>query len=95
VKFFDCKRSSLQDWIDLYQKTGSPVRKTRKNRIAYKVHQEHIDFLRAELKKKPDIFMSDLKELLEKKYYFIHAFNAEWLKKDRKTRRRTPKRYKI
>ena len=26
---FDCKRSSLQDWIDLYQKTGSPVRKTR------------------------------------------------------------------
>jgi len=68
---FDCKRSSLQDWIDLYQKTGSPVRKTRKNRIAYKVHQEHIDFLREELKKKPDIFMADLKELLEKKYPYV------------------------
>ena len=27
---FDCKRSSLQEWIYLYQKTGSPVRKTRK-----------------------------------------------------------------
>ncbi len=65
---FDCKRSSLQDWITMYEKTGSPVRKTIKNRIAYKVKKEHIDFLREELKKKPDIFMGDLKVLLEKKY---------------------------
>ena len=49
---FDCKRSSLQEWIDLYQKTGSPVRKTRKNRIAYRavfqsgqaLHQERITY---------------------------------------------------
>ena len=61
-------RSSLQEWIDLYEKTGSPVRKARKNRVAYKVKKEHIEFLREELKKKPDIFISDLKELLEKKY---------------------------
>lgn len=65
---FDCKRSFLQEWIDLYQKTGSPVRKTRNNRVAYKVKKEHIEFLHDELKKKPDIFISDLKELLEKKY---------------------------
>jgi transposase-like protein len=38
---FDCKRSSLQEWIDLYQKTWSHIRKTQKNRIAHKVHQEH------------------------------------------------------
>jgi transposase-like protein len=25
---FDCKRSSLQDWIKLYNETGASVRKT-------------------------------------------------------------------
>lgn len=91
---FDCKRSSLQEWIDLYQKTGSPVRKTRKNRIAYKVHQEHIDFLRAELKKKPDIFMSDLKELLEKKYPDVSLTRVHigrLLRDNNKTRKRLRK----
>jgi len=45
---FDCKRSSLQDWIDLYKKTGRVLNKTRRNRTAYKVSKEHIDFLREE-----------------------------------------------
>ena len=31
---FDCKRSSLQDWITMYQKTGSHVRKIQRKRIA-------------------------------------------------------------
>jgi len=48
---FDCKRSSLQDWIKLYNETGAPVRKTRRNRSAYKVKREHIDFLHQEIKK--------------------------------------------
>ena len=75
---FDCKRSSLQDWITMYQKTGSPVRKIQKNRIAYKVKQEYIDFLREELPEN----------------YFIHAFSVEWLKKDRNTHKKPVKRYK-
>jgi len=37
-----------------------------------------------------------IKQVKEKHYqnYFIHTFNLEWLKKDRKTRRRSPKLYK-
>jgi transposase-like protein len=31
---FDCKRSSLQDWLKLYEETGSPVRDTKKQRTA-------------------------------------------------------------
>ncbi len=91
---FDCKRSSLQEWIDLYQKTRSPVRKTRKNRIAYKVKKEHIEFLREELKKKPDIFMSDLKELLEKKYPDVELTRVHigrLLRDNNKTRKRLRK----
>ena len=91
---FDCKRSSLQDWIDLYQKTGSPVRKTRKNRVAYKVHKEHIEFLRAELKKKPDIFMPDLKKLLEQKYPDLSLTSVHigrLLRDNNKTRKRLRK----
>ena len=40
-RIFDCKRPSLHRWIDTYKTTGSPISKTRRNRIAYKVHQEH------------------------------------------------------
>jgi hypothetical protein len=65
---FDCKRSSLQDWLKLYEETGSPVRDTKKQRTAYKVKKEYIDFLRQELHKKPDIFMEDLRTLLVNKY---------------------------
>ena len=91
---FDCKRSSLQDWIDLYQKTGSPDRKTRKNRVAYKVKKEHIEFLREELKKKPDIFMGDLKILLEKKYPEVSLTRVHigrLLRDNNKTRKRLRK----
>jgi transposase len=91
---FDCKRSSLQEWIDLYQKTGSPVRKTRKNRVAYKVKKEHIHFLRAELKKKPDIFMPDLKGLLEQKYHDVSLTSVHigrLLRDNNKTRKRLRK----
>lgn len=54
---FDCKRSSLQDWITMYQNTGSPVRKTQKNILVYKVRQVYIDFPREEL---PELFYSRL-----------------------------------
>jgi transposase len=91
---FDCKRSSLKDWIDLYQKTGSPVRNTRKNRVAYIIKKEHIEFLRDELKKKSDIFMSDLKELLEQKYPDLSLTSVHigrLLRDNNKTRKRLRK----
>jgi transposase-like protein len=71
---FDCKRTSLQRWLKLYDEmklydeTGSPIRHTRRQRIAYKVKKHYIDFLRQELHKKPDIFMEDLRTLLVNKY---------------------------
>jgi transposase len=93
-EIFNCKRHSLHRWIAFYKKTGSPVSKTRKNRIAYKVHQHHIDFLRDELKKKPDIFMADLKKLLEKKYPDISLSRehiGRLLRDNNKTRKRLRK----
>jgi len=68
--------------------------KAIKNRIAYKVHQEHIDFLRAELKKKPDIFMPDLKGLLEQKYPDVSLTSVHigrLLRDNNKTRKRLRK----
>jgi len=43
-----------------------------------------------------DVLGRSIKQVKEKNYknYFIHAFNAEWLKKDRKTRKKSLKRYK-
>jgi transposase len=67
VKFFDCKRSSLQRWIDKYEdnKNLSKAKTIRKSR---KVKKEHITFIKSELKKKPDIFLQDLLELLKQEY---------------------------
>ena len=55
-------------------------------------------------KKESPISFEDIKKTLahgikrvkEKNYqnYFIHAFNVEWLKKERKAHRRPPKLYK-
>ena len=95
-RVFDCKRSSLQDWIDLYEKTGSPVRITRKQRTAYKVSKEHISFLRQELQKKPDIFMGDLKEVFDRKFTDTHISRVHigrLLRDNDKTRKRLRKRH--
>jgi len=95
-RVFDCKRSSLQDWIDLYEKTGSPVRTTRKQRTAYKVSKEHISFLRQELQKKPDIFMGDLKEVFDRKFPDTHISRVHigrLLRDNDKTRKRLRKRH--
>jgi transposase-like protein len=91
---FDCKRSSLQEWITMYEKTGSVVRKTQKSRVAYKVKQEYINFLKEELIKKPDIFMADLKVLLEKKYPEVSLSRehiGKLLRDSNKTRKRLRK----
>ena len=93
---FDCKRSSLQDWLKLYDETGSPVRHTRKQRTAYKVKKEYIDFLRQELHKKPDIFMEDLRTLLVNKYPDVDISRehiGRLLRDNNKTRKRLRKKH--
>ena len=93
---FDCKRSSLQDWIKLYNETGTPVRKTRRNRSAYKVKREHIDFLHQEIKKKPDVFMADLKEVFDTKFPHISVSRVHigrLLRDSNKTRKRLRKKH--
>jgi len=95
-EIFDCKRSTLQDWIDMYEKTGSPSRKTKRNRIAYKVHTNHITFLREELRKKPDIFMNDLKDKLERKFPSVSLSRVHigrLLRDNNKTRKRLRKKH--
>lgn len=64
---FDCKRQSLQRWIKTYKKDKSlSTRKTlRKSR---KVKKDHISFIRSELRKKPQIYLQDLLQLLKIKY---------------------------
>jgi transposase len=91
---FDCKRSSLQDWIHLYKKTGSVLNKTRRNRTAYKVSKEHIDFLREEIRKKPDIYMEDLNQLFQSEFPDISLSRVHigrLLRDNDKTRKRLRK----
>ena len=40
---FDCKRASLQRWIEKFRETGSPIRTTRRQRTAYKVKKEYVE----------------------------------------------------
>ncbi|NDB84118.1 MAG: hypothetical protein EB127_15580, partial [Alphaproteobacteria bacterium] len=93
---FDCKRASLQRWIETYRQTGSPVRATRRQRTAYKVKKEYVDFLRQELHKKPDIFMEDLRILLIGKYPdadISREHIGRLLRDNDKTRKRLRKRH--
>jgi len=66
-EIFDCKRSSLQRWIHKYQTEGT-LSKTNITRKARKVKREHIVFIRSELKKKPQIYLQDLLDILKGKY---------------------------
>ena len=93
---FDCKRASLQRWIEKYRETGSPIRTTRRQRTAYKVKKEYVDFLRQELHKKPDIFMEDLRTLLVGKYPdadISREHIGRLLRDNDKTRKRLRKRH--
>ena len=56
---FHCSERSLKRWVDRYNTTGSIQRKDRKQG-SYKVTNEQINFIREELKKKPDILIKDL-----------------------------------
>jgi len=66
-RVFDCKRQSLQRWMKTYKNKQPLARKTRMQR-SYKVRQSHIDFIRRQLRKKPEIFMPDLKNMLEQQF---------------------------
>lgn len=66
-EIFDCKRSSLQRWIYKY-KTEGTLSKGKTRRKARKVKREHITFIRSELKKKPQIYLQDLLDILKGKY---------------------------
>lgn len=66
--------------------------------------EQYFNQVKHYIKKESPISFADVKKTLEKsikqvreknyKNYFIHTFNAEWLKKERKTRRKTLKQYK-
>jgi transposase len=66
--------------------------------------EQYFNQVKHYIKKESPISFADIKKTLEKSIkqvkekhyqnYFIHAFNVEWLKKDRKTRRRPLKLYK-
>ena len=93
---FDCKRASLQRWIETYRESGSPLRTTIRQRTAYKVKKEYVDFLRQELHKKPDIFMDDLRTLLIDKYPdadISREHIGRLLRDNDKTRKRLRKRH--
>ena len=91
---FDCKRQSLQDWLRLYEATGKVIPASQTRRTSYKITQAHLDFLRAELRKKPEIFMEDLKHMLEEKVPGLSVSRehiAKVLRDNNKTRKRLRK----
>jgi len=64
---FDCKRQSLQRWIQQYEATGAiptPIH----HRKSRKMKKEYIAFIKAELQKKPQLFLNDLMLMLKEKY---------------------------
>lgn len=56
---FKCSPRSLMRWVDKYQTRKSVSRRSR-SPIAYKVKQNHIDFILEEIKKNKTITMEDL-----------------------------------
>jgi len=88
---FDCKRSTLQDWIRLYDKTGKVLPTSQTRRSSYKITQSHLNFMKKELKEKPDIFMEDLKNKLEQEFPGFNISRehiAKVLRNNNKTRKR-------
>lgn len=66
--------------------------------------EQYFNQVKNYIKKESNIYFEDIKKTLahsikqvkEKNYhnYFIHTFNAEWLKKDRKNVKKASKYYK-
>ena len=66
-EYLNCSKSSLQRWIERYFENNTVSNKKYKKRKS-KVKQEHLDFIKDEIKKKSTINLSELKKkLLEKK----------------------------
>jgi len=93
-RVFGCSRSSLQNWIKEYEMYGRirPRKQTQKK--AYKVSNQHVAFLKEQVEKKPDIFMSDLQHIFHQKYPDVSLSRVHIgriLRDNRKTRKRLRK----
>ena len=63
-KIFRCSRKSLMRWVKQYKTSGNIERPQRPS-VAYKIHNEHIEFLLKEIKKNKTITIEDLLYLLK------------------------------
>ena len=66
-KIFDCKTSTLKDWIYLYKNTNNLTRNNR-NSISYKITNEQVKYAIQLLKQNQQITMFELAKLIKDKY---------------------------
>jgi len=66
-EYLDCSKSSLQRWIERYFDHGTVSNKIRKD-MGSKVKEDHLNFIKSEIKKNPAIILAKLQgELFKKK----------------------------
>lgn len=67
-KVFDCKKSTLKDWIHKYKNNHKNLTRKIKNAISYKVKKDQVKTALNILDKNEQYTMSELSMLLKEKY---------------------------
>lgn len=90
-EIFNCKKSTLKDWVHKY-KTHKSITRKKKKHISYKITQEQVKYALQKLKENEQITMSELVIEMKHKY---PAFDitpqhlGKVLRDNNKTRKRT------
>jgi transposase len=66
-RIFDCSERSLKRWIERYEENNNVDRISRKQE-SYKIKKEHISYIKEILKKKNNIHIKSLHELIKIKF---------------------------
>jgi transposase len=66
-KIFKCSPRSLMRWVNMFQKEGEISRQSR-DPVAYKVKEEHVEFILKRLEKDNTLTISSLLEELKREY---------------------------
>tara|TARA_Y100001980_G_C14392442_1_gene191121 strand:- start:26 stop:412 length:387 start_codon:yes stop_codon:yes gene_type:complete len=62
-EIFECSQRSLMRWVEKYNKNKTIKRKSRKA-VSYKVTQQHIKYIKTQLKTNKTISMQELSNIL-------------------------------
>jgi len=90
-KVFDCKKSSLQRWVEIYKETKILTRRDRKS-VSYKVKKEHVKTALDMLNKNEQLNMDELLYDMKNKYNELDITRQHLgrvIRENNRTRKRT------